>query len=190
LDFTDLNPFLVKPEDKVEKIMQKPVVQPTYNNLVKNTLPKPLDVLTVSLNGLKGQYSWVGTTYSSGLASMVIHAKAKNDIYMCFSETPSNKSYMYEIVIGGWNNTICEIRRYAQGTVLEKKKVNGMCDPEGAYYWALVENGTVKVGKGKKVGQDLIMSCVDHSPLNVKHIGLSCWDSRVEYSYRENFEPF
>ena len=43
-----------------------------------------------------------------------VHIDATNDAYLALSEEPQDLASMYEIVIGGWENRYCVIRRCKQ----------------------------------------------------------------------------
>lgn len=194
LDFTDLNPFFNQPTTKhtiqkpIQSTAQKIENPVSYPNLVSKPNPHR-ETLKCSLNALKGQYTWICDAQAPGRASIVVFAKGKNDVYISFAENQSNKSYLYEIVFGAYDNTQSILRRCAQGKILDKKGTKGICDEKvGAYFWANVEQGVVTAGKGQRIGYDILLTYVDSDPLNVKYIGLSSWDKKIEYEYTKTLD--
>jgi len=138
-----------------------------------------------------GSYAWEHTKLLTipGNGAVVFDAKATNDIHVCFAETASNRSPLYEVVIGGWNNTQTVIRKGRQTPHNGHARVNAKQNPQAmvaanrwATYWVSVNCGLVAIGRGKSVGQNIILTWQDPDPLqNLKTIAFSTWNTPVEY---------
>ncbi|MBM3887377.1 hypothetical protein FJ364_05610, partial [Candidatus Dependentiae bacterium] len=113
-----------------------------------------------------------------------------DDIFVCLTEEKArvrnSEIEVYEINIGGWDNTKTVIRiksldRYV-AVVTKKDNPNAMADPTNfKKYWVACNNGLISVGCGEP-GQGTVLTWQDPYPnTKVKIVGLSSWNSRVEY---------
>lgn len=149
-----------------------------------------------SVTGASGfsSYSQQGTYTSwnekwklpvAGKSAVIFTAKARNDLHIAFSDAPATLNPMYEIVIGGWGNTNCAIRRSSQGPSIVERA--GAVRKPGAadQYWAMVDKDKkmISAGYGSVVGQNVIIETFDANFLNnVCYVAFSSWDSPIEYS--------
>ena len=79
---------------------------------------------------------------------------------------------MYEIVIGGWNNTKSVIRKGSQGSAKDERVTQSILSPnEDRPFWADAKNGLVRLGKGKVIGSNIVMQWKDHKPFNPSYVG-------------------
>ncbi|XP_071950454.1 uncharacterized protein [Antedon mediterranea] len=98
---------------------------------------------------------------------------AKNDVHIALSSSPEVMIPMYEIVIGGWENTQSVIRRCAQCP--DKKiyfEAGIISVDEFTKFWISFVNGSIRVGLE---GSDHFMEWDDPYPFPVKYVGFSTW---------------
>ena len=99
--------------------------------------------------------------------AIVFTVDAKNDAHIgFFSEKKScplnGPNEMYEIVIGGWDNSQSVIRRGSQDSNKDlKATLNILKSNEDRSFWADAKNGLVRVGKGKVIGYNIVMKWQD-----------------------------
>lgn len=94
---------------------------------------------------------------------------------------PSDKTNIYELVLGGWSNTMSVVRRGVNQVV----SVDGaICsgDETDVTVWAQVKFGVVTAGTGSTIGENEIISYTDPDPISIKYIYLSCYTPAVAYS--------
>ncbi|MFH0898273.1 MAG: hypothetical protein V1855_01725 [bacterium] len=129
-------------------------------------------------------------------------AKAKDDIHVVFSavlhENPVSISTGvtgadYRVIIGGWGNKRCSVRKSSGPGVPVKDNfvidIDKGGDPEAVVssdkeedYWFKVDMGEISYGKGTEVGTNPLFTWKDPEPLNfVRYIGLGGWASIVEF---------
>ncbi|XP_066270898.1 C3 and PZP-like alpha-2-macroglobulin domain-containing protein 8 [Branchiostoma lanceolatum] len=110
--------------------------------------------------------------------------KASNDVHLSLSARPTDMPSMYEIVIGGWQNTQSWITRSKQGDHLVTVPTPEILSwHEFRAFWLSWTDGVIEVGYGIEPTNDsLIMTWVDPEPLPVKYIGFSTgWGSLGEF---------
>ncbi|XP_078578004.1 C3 and PZP-like alpha-2-macroglobulin domain-containing protein 8 [Branchiostoma floridae x Branchiostoma japonicum] len=110
--------------------------------------------------------------------------KASNDVHLSLSARPTDMPSMYEIVIGGWQNTQSWITRSKQGDHLVTVPTPEILSwHEFRAFWLSWTDGVIEVGYGIQPTNDsLIMTWVDPEPLPVKYIGFSTgWGSLGEF---------
>ncbi|MFA5075381.1 MAG: tectonin domain-containing protein [Candidatus Babeliales bacterium] len=90
---------------------------------------------------------------------------------------------VYELIIGGWNNTSSTIRKKWQDNNTNQGVAGGsQLDSNNLVkFWISYNNGEIKIGKGE-VGQNIISQWTDPNPYpNIKYFSLTNWDVPVEY---------
>ncbi|XP_078666355.1 C3 and PZP-like alpha-2-macroglobulin domain-containing protein 8 isoform X2 [Branchiostoma floridae x Branchiostoma belcheri] len=110
--------------------------------------------------------------------------KASNDVHLSLSARPTDMPSMYEIVIGGWQNTQSWVTRSKQGDHLVTVPTPEILSwHEFRAFWLSWTDGVIEVGYGIEPTNDsLIMTWVDPDPLPVKYIGFSTgWGSLGEF---------
>ncbi|PCJ12627.1 MAG: hypothetical protein COB04_17470 [Gammaproteobacteria bacterium] len=130
-------------------------------------------------------YQWGNWRLSqAGQGSVVFQAKGSNDIHVAFADNEHDTANLYEIVIGGWNNSKSVIRRYRAGAYEASTYDNSAMIEDGwASYWAMISNGRISFGKGNVPGQNEQLSWQDPAPhTGIKWIGFSTWDAQVLYA--------
>ena len=109
--------------------------------------------------------------------AIVFTVDAKNDAHIGFfsekkSCAPGCSNEMYEIVIGGWNNSQSVIRRGSQGSNKDLKATpNILKSNEDRPFWADAKDGLVRLGKGKVIGSDIVIKWQDNQPLDLSYVG-------------------
>ena len=92
-------------------------------------------------------------------------SEKKSCVYNCTNE-------MYEIVIGGWNNTKSVIRKGSQGSAKDERVTQSILSPnEDRPFWADAKNGFVRLGKGKIIGSDIVIKWQDNQSLDPNYVG-------------------
>ena len=127
--------------------------------------------------------------------AIVFTVRGKNDAHVgFFSEKKSCKinctNEMYEIVIGGWDNSKSVIRRGSQGTSKVERVMHSLLNPnEDRPFWADAKNGLVRLGKGKVIGSNIIIKWQDNQPLDPSYVGfMTGWGSTGVWKFQEDIE--
>ncbi len=131
-----------------------------------------------------GKYAWskAKKINFSGQKSIVFEAKAKNDIHIALARSRRDNSPLYEIVIGGWNNTKSVIRKGRQTPPNGHATVNRGIRKRNKWqsYWVKEYKGKIEVGYGKRVGNNRFLIWKDPNPLRqLNWVAFSSWDSTV-----------
>ena len=114
---------------------------------------------------------------------IVFSVKAKNDAHIGFFDDRKNyNNGCYEIVLSGWGNKRSQIRDRnnagGKGTRVDLATPKLLDNKKFLDFWASAKNGLVQVGKGRKVGLNVMMSWKDPKPLKAKWVGLKTgWGS-------------
>lgn len=116
------------------------------------------------------------------LASVTFYVKADHDAHVLLSSTNDNhtvKGSVYEIVLGGANNTAAEIRKgpKAKGERAVMIK-NAVSHNDWKGYWIRInDGGSILVGKKE---DDLpFLHWRDPQPIPIKYYSFSSWDNTV-----------
>jgi hypothetical protein len=122
--------------------------------------------------------------------AIVFEAKARNDIYIVFSRSmhsPPQRlgpcSPVYEICIGGWNNTTSLIRRGAQGITMIESQCT-LPSRDFTKWWVSVNRSTcrIAVGLGSVPGKNVQFWAWDEKFVtDLNFFSFSCWDAAVEF---------
>ena len=111
---------------------------------------------------------------TSGRTHMAFTLQACSDSHVGLSEVPGLASYnMYEVVIGGWENSKSVIRRQVQGTILAERQTPNIlkCD-ETRYFWISWADGLIEMGSGAAIGQHRLIYYQDPDPYTVNSLTL------------------
>ena len=109
--------------------------------------------------------------------AIVFTVDAKNDAHVgFFTEKKScpldGPNEMYEIVIGGHDNSQSMIRRGSQDLDRDSKAtLNILKSNEDRSFWADAKDGLVRLGKGEVVGSDIVIKWQDNQPLDLSYVG-------------------
>ena len=141
----------------------------------------------------RGQYQWqkAAEFYPVGTVAASFKAKASNDIHVALAVSKSQKSEMYEVVIGGWGNTRTVIRDAAQGSEIASVEKGTIVPGKSQYYWVMLKDNKLRVGKGRIPGKTLIIEAPVSSKKadRLKYIAFSSWDSAIEYEDIRVYQP-
>jgi hypothetical protein len=157
------------------------------DKLLRFALLKPSNEIIIP--SLYGSYLWVPGELTNGKGWITFQAKGQHDLFICFSQDIANVqkkgTNIYEIDLGGWNNTKTDIRVQSLGraaaSTTDKKLLLRALRPQS--YWINFDNGTITLGGGQKVGENIVLTWKDPAPWqNIKYIGLGSWDAPVTLS--------
>ena len=125
--------------------------------------------------------------------AIIFTVDAKHDAHVgFFSEKKSCPinclNEMYEIVIGGWDNSQSVIRRGSQGSNKDlKATLNILKSNEDRPFWADAKDGLVRLGKGKVIGSDIVMKWQDNKPFDPSYVGfMTGFGSTGKWKISEN----
>ena len=138
-----------------------------------------------------GKYVWEHTKdiVIPGEGAIVFEAKTVADLTIGFAENTVDRNSMYEIVIGAFGNLKALIRKGAQTPPqghaqigADTNKMASVASNQWISYWTNVKNGLVKFGRGKTVGQNVILEWQDPDPLrNIEKVGFSSWNTPIKF---------
>lgn len=152
------------------------------------------DAHAINIDKFYGEYLWLDNQAGFGFTTpgtgIVSFEALGEDIFVCLAEEKArvrnSEVDVYEVNIGGWDNTKTAIRvksldRYV-AVVTKKDNPNAMADQTAfKKYWIACNNGLISVGAGEP-GQGTVLTWQDPYPnTKVAVVGLSSWNSRVEY---------
>ncbi|XP_078612531.1 uncharacterized protein LOC144882551 isoform X1 [Branchiostoma floridae x Branchiostoma japonicum] len=129
------------------------------------------------------RYRWNLTAIRDS-SLFTFEVRASNDVHVALSSQNYNLDDMYEIVIGGWNNTSSVIRRSKGGTDLTGSPTPGiLSSAESRGFWiAWTVDGTISVGKQGE--SQHFMQWTDPEPLQVVYAGYTTgWGSTGEWRF-------
>lgn len=157
-----------------------------YTGIAVQAPVKPKELLSYEARDKNGKYSfrdsWKLPAAHKG--SALIEAQGEKDIMIGFCEKMKTNP-IYDVVIGAHNNTQTIIRKNGKPVVVNSDKKALITDKlVPAHYWISFDNGTLSVGKGVTVGQDLILAWSDPEPHTspLTCFGLSNGMGLVNYS--------
>ena len=116
-------------------------------------------------------------------------AKSSNDVHVAISPKARTMDPMYEIVIGGWSNTISAIRKKSQGQRMcfVNSGLLYPIDGEGLnYFWISIDSMTqlIQIGRGKQPNLNSIFCIYKDLDFinNVEYVTFTSFDTPVTYS--------
>ncbi|XP_077862604.1 uncharacterized protein LOC100373394 [Saccoglossus kowalevskii] len=112
-----------------------------------------------------------------GMTRLEFEVKASKNVHIALSSQSNDLPNMYEIVIGGLENSQSFIRRSKQGEDLAIAITPKMLSPsEFRGFWVTWDNGIIKVGRAGET--EPFMQMEDPNPLTINYIGYSTgWGS-------------
>jgi hypothetical protein len=139
-----------------------------------------------------GQYEWHRYFELPCMGRGVVYFAAETitDVHIAISSQPKTMDPMYEIVIGGWNNSMSVVRRKSQGRNL-CCALAGTADrpivPGVNHYWVSIDASTkfVKFGQGKQAEVESSIICIykdAHFISDARYFTFTNWDAPVVYS--------
>ncbi len=196
------NPYLSSDEEKTERARRNR----WYYAIVE--IGKQLLMMSseapITIQPLQGEYLWFPIPLEFDDSGWItFEAKAQNDIFISFAtameKVRDTDNRIYELVIGGYENTQHEIRikslgrpavtfnrenmaimqRGKKATDLEFKR--SMLSPTRfEKYWVSLKNGELRLGKGEP-GKNTLMKWQDPFPWSgIRYVGVSNWDTPIQ----------
>ena len=188
-EFTDAN-------KRPQLIINDAVAESPNNNLQKKQNTSEINskahkIASFEIPNKGGKYDWEHTQNISipGEGAVVFEAKTISDLTIGFAENITDRNSMYEIVIGAFGNAKALIRKGAQTppqghaqVTVNTNKMASVPSNQWISYWACVKDGLVKFGRGKMVGQNIILEWQDPNPLrDIRKIGFSSWNTPIKF---------
>ena len=139
-----------------------------------------------------GQYEWRQYFELPCMGRGVVYFAAETitDVHIAISSQPKTMDPMYEIVIGGWNNSMSVVRRKSQGHNL-CCAVAGIDDlpiePGVNHYWVSIDASTkfIKFGFGRQAEVESSMICIYKDAYfisDARYFTFTNWSAPVVYS--------
>ncbi|XP_001606524.1 C3 and PZP-like alpha-2-macroglobulin domain-containing protein 8 [Nasonia vitripennis] len=110
------------------------------------------------------------------------NVKASHDARICLSTSLNEDSDVYEIIIGGWGNTMSAIKRNRiEPDVAEAETPNIMSDDEICFFWMQWScDGLIAIGH--EDDESPFLSYCDKEPFSINYIGVStAWGATGEW---------
>jgi len=181
------NTFIVNADDPSEK-KTKDIWYTYINEVGRKVLSTSNEI---EADKFYGEYLWVPTKLpADGNGSVSFEVKGLNDAFIAFSKElkalRNSEDDMYEIDIGGWENSKSVIRIQSLGKsvvefVHDDKPETKLNPLDFEQYWINVNNGIISVGKGP-LGQNQFLTWKDPYPIKgLTYVGISSWDAPVTY---------
>lgn len=101
--------------------------------------------------------------------------KGCNDAYVILSEHRNSSVRSYEVLFGGWKNTLSVIRKCRQCAPMTTTSHSPLSCTEFKPFWISWENGTIRAGEGREVGASTFMEWSDSTSHPVNFFGISSW---------------
>ncbi len=120
------------------------------------------------------RYSYQFVEREEGMEFFTFMCKAKNDAHIALAAAQDSHQ-LYEIVLGGWDNTRSWIARTKMGDELVTDLTTGVVSwDEFRAFWISWTGGTIQVGHGEAPSNEsLIMSWHDDNPMPIRYIGFT-----------------
>lgn len=147
--------------------------------------PSPSSFRPRGRNGAYLDWRAAWRLHPTGDTALLFRARARSDIHVGLSPTMHVTTPMYEIVIGGWGNSRSVLRRKPQGAAVATSNARIAHPGQWDDYYIRLERSTrtVWVGRGSKVGQEVLLRYQDPAFLDgAVYFSFSEWDMPVEYS--------
>ncbi len=110
----------------------------------------------------------------TGISGMLFEVKGPTKLYIGLSQTIPTYliTELYEIAFD-YNKNILQLRHGESGDKLDE--YSGSINSPGQYtqYWTTWANGNIQVGRGFKIGQNILVSTVDNPYYDVNFIAVA-----------------
>ncbi|XP_062568044.1 collagen alpha-3(VI) chain-like [Saccostrea cucullata] len=119
-----------------------------------------------------------------GRTYLKFRARANNDIHIAIgTDDCDNCGTHYEILYGGWDNTISVIRYGIGGTECDSHTQNILDQTFFDEFW-ISWSLDIRAGTGSTVGSNVVMSCTRSTPFGAKYILIKTgWGSGGEWRF-------
>ena len=105
-------------------------------------------------------------------------------LYASSSDNKNSTKPLYEIAIGSHHNTRTHVRRRNDASLQASSRITKQSDTQNilncnAYrpFWISWEAGSIMVGSGNVVGENVIVSWINPDPFSVKSLGIVTLDN-------------
>jgi hypothetical protein len=103
-----------------------------------------------------------------------LSVKACNDGHVSLSSHPSATGDLYELVLGGWGNSLSVLRKCKQGCELLRRNTPSILSClEKRKFWISWAGGLIQVGTGWGVGTNAFIQYLDAQPPAINHLSVS-----------------
>ncbi|CAG2192889.1 unnamed protein product [Mytilus edulis] len=107
-------------------------------------------------------------------------------LYASSSDNKDSTKPLYEIAIGSHHNTRTLVRRRNDASLQASSSITKQSDTQNVLncnenrpFWISWEAGSIMVGSGNGVGENVIVSWIDQAPFSVKSLGILTLDKVV-----------
>ncbi|KAL1448810.1 hypothetical protein WDU94_000070, partial [Cyamophila willieti] len=118
-------------------------------------------------------------------STLKFQVKANNDAHLAFTQAPGVGAPMYEVFIGGWNNTKSVIRKNGTKPDVAEVETPGVltgAGPKG--FWIIVQTGSISVGYDGE--SNSFLHYTDPEPFPVHYYGVCTgWGATGEWHIEE-----
>ncbi|XP_038058113.1 C3 and PZP-like alpha-2-macroglobulin domain-containing protein 8 isoform X2 [Patiria miniata] len=120
------------------------------------------------------RYSYQFVEKEEGMDFFTFMCKAKNDAHIALAATQDSYQ-LYEVVLGGWDNTRSWIARSRMGDALVTDLTADIVSwDEFRAFWISWKAGNIQIGHGEvPSNESVIMSWQDDNPMQVQYIGFT-----------------
>ncbi|XP_046377746.2 uncharacterized protein LOC124149944 [Haliotis rufescens] len=124
----------------------------------------------------------------NGRTSFTFWVKATNDALIALLRNKNDYDQdIYEIVIGGWENSKSVIREKKQGPILAHVDHVPLSGNKHLPFWISFSDGTIAVGAGTEVGTRQFMSWKDPTPTQIGYVGVATgWGATGQWLFPKN----
>lgn len=184
------NQYLIDPDD-ADEAKQKDVWYTWINELSRDILSGHAKT-PVELQPFHGEYIWLSDSlekFNSGI--VVFEAKGLNDVLVAFGQstfkTRNTSNEIYEINIGGWENSKTAIRVQSLDTPIaqftRQDKPDAMLNAlDFKRFWIILNNGKIILGTGEIKEDNKVLEWTDVYPIQrLKYVGLSTWNAPINF---------
>jgi hypothetical protein len=185
------NQYLIN-QDKPDEAKQKDVWYTWINELTRDLLAGHAANAPVELQPFHGEYVWLSETLPEKNKGIVVfEAKGLNDVMVAFgqstSKTRNTSNEIYEIDLGGWENTKTAIRVQSLDTPIAQFSKDEQPDAmlnalDFKRFWIALNGGTITIGIDEIKEANKILEWTDVYPISrLKYVGLSTWDAPINF---------
>lgn len=157
----------------------------TMSEILRDRFLKNPD-MPLQLPALNGEYLWLPFEFTKpDQGGISFEVKARSDVFVCFAQdqftSKSVNNQLYEILLGGWNNSRHEIHIQSLGRATaaidkEKNSQSMLSSQNFVQYSVTLNDGVIKVAQG----ENTILEWKDPFPwTGIRTIGLSSWDTPI-----------
>ena len=182
------NQYLIDLDD-ADEAKQKDIWYTWINELTRDLLADHAKA-PVELKPFHGEYLWLSEALPKDNNGIVVfEAKGLNDVFVAFGQstfkTRNTSNEIYEVNIGGWENSRTVIRVQSLDTPIAQFNKHDNPDAmlnslEFKRFWLGINNGTLTLGTGDIKEENKILEWTDIYPIQrLKYVGLSTWNAPI-----------